>query len=127
MGSTGTGHFSDYQGYNGGLPGARGGVSEVDQCAKAFSTSLEDVSACQYYKEFNALPPANTEVFVKFETRIVVVDVTGIEIGYLPTSYNYLAACLGSGYMYKGVIVNTLLSPFPIVRVDIKAIKPNEQ
>lgn len=119
MGSTGSGSFSDYHDYkNSGKTSDNGGGSGEDQCAKAFSTYLEEVAVSEYYKKSGEVPPEGTEVIVKLEGRLAVsIDET--IVGYLPTEYNFLRGCMSDGFAYSGVIVKSTNTPIPSVMVDI--------
>ena len=54
MGSTGSGSFTDYSDHNQNNPtnhgNNNGGKSEEDQCLRAFSSSLEEIAICDYFK-----------------------------------------------------------------------------
>ena len=119
MGSTGSGSFSDYHGYNGGNSGENGGESGNDQCIRAFSTSLDEVASSDFYIKTKSLPIEGTEVIVVFDKRLLVVDKSGSGIGYLPTRYNYLRACMHDGFTYEGVINKATTIPIPSIIVDI--------
>lgn len=125
MGSTGSGNFSDYQGY-GGNPGpgsGKGGASGADQCARAFSTSLEEVATCDYFTKTRKVPDKGVEVSITFDKRLVAVDSGGTYIGYLPTKYNYLKACMEGGYSYSGVVQSSSIIPVPAIMIDIAPAK----
>ena len=47
MGSTGTGHLTDYSGYKKAVVGKTGGKDTVYICNKAVATSLEDVATSE--------------------------------------------------------------------------------
>ena len=51
MGSTGTGNFSDYKKFPGAIKGVTGADDSEDKCALAFSTIIEDVDTCEYYRK----------------------------------------------------------------------------
>lgn len=122
MGSTGSGSFTDYSGSqnpqgNGG-PGGSGGV---DQCSKAFSCKLQEVAQCDYLKQYGAPPPVQTELRLILNGRIFAVDANGTTVGALPTSHNYLAACLKSGFNYVGVVTGSAAGSLPTVAADFRA------
>jgi hypothetical protein len=115
MGSSGSGRISDYPGASkqagdsrgssgefGGAGGSRGGGD--DRCAKAFTTSLEDAEHSDYYHSHSEPPPEGTAVFVAHKKRVVAITSDGESVGSLPTSFNYLAACLKDGWEYVGVV-----------------------
>ena len=121
MGSTGSGTFSDYQSYGSKKPNEsnQGGTGVIDQCSIAFSTNLEEVSNCEYFKINNAVPSENASVIIVFDVRLIVKTKEGISLGYLPTKYNYLRACMEDGYGYKGIIASTSLTPIPQITIDV--------
>lgn len=120
MGSTGSGHFSDYS-QNTKASDNQGGESGEDKCLKAFSSRLEEVPNCAYFENNQNVPPSENEVTVSFNgNRICVIDVnSGYEIGYLPTKFNYLKACIDNGISYSGIITSSSIEPLPSVSVDI--------
>lgn len=121
MGSTGSGSFTDYSKRKPTSPeGGDGGSSGKDNCGKAFSTSLDEVSRCFYYINTSNVPPRGTEVNVFFNgLRLSVETKKGEEVGYLPTKYNYLKNCLADGFIYTGVVTASSLKPLPSVTVDV--------
>lgn len=124
MGSSGSGSFSDYPGTkakeveeNGN--GVAGGASGVDKCKQAFSSVLEDVGQCDFYSQFKRVPAPGTQLGIFFDKkRIFAVDVDRVKVGALPTSLNYLAACLAGGVTYVGVVKSSADKPFPTVEAD---------
>lgn len=128
MGSTGSGRFTDYSGFgksssgsgSGGTGGA-GGSSGVDQCEQAFSCTLEEVAQCPYYEENEELPNEGETLRIGLEGRLVAVDEGGLVVGALPTSFNYIAACIEDGYDYVGVVTSANEAPVPSVSVDFMA------
>ena len=123
MGSTGSGSFTDYSGSQ-SLKGSggSGGSSGVDRCSKAFSCTLQEVAQCNYLKKHGNPPPVQTELNLFLNGRIFAVDVSGTTVGALPTSYNYLAACLNAGFKYVGVVTASTASPLPLVSADFRAM-----
>lgn len=125
MGSTGSGSFTDYSGFNnkssksGGGQGGNGGSSGQDQCAMAFSTRLDEVATCEFYKTNKDVPAIGSNVIISFNTRLVVLDQYNICIGYLPTKFNYLRACMTDGFTYTGVINESSTTPLPTISIDI--------
>lgn len=121
MGSTGSGSFSDYSGAkNGGAAGqgGAGGASGVDKCKQAFSSVLEEVAQCDYYMQSKSVPAPGTELGIVLDKRIFAVDANGTKVGALPTSFNYLAACLEDGISYIGVVRSSKVTPVPSVEAD---------
>lgn len=119
MGSSGTGNFSDYLNFQGAIKGVTGAEDSEDKCALAFSTLIEDVDTCEYYRKKGALPAVGTEVYVDFKVRLVVKSNDGLIIGYLPTKYNYLRHCIVKGFTYTGVVSVVSSTPINTVVVDI--------
>lgn len=121
MGSTGSGHFSDYSGATGeenGGQGSGGGSSGVDRCQQAFSVTLEEVAQCDYYTQYNAVPGLNSELGIILDGRVFAVDSNGTKVGAFPTSFNYLAKCITGGVTYVGVVTFSAVTPVPTVYAD---------
>jgi hypothetical protein len=118
MGSSGTGRLTDYSGKHRSNDGSGGGSGE-DPCRKAFSSNLEEVERCPYYKQHGEPPKQGTEVVLIFKQRPAVTTRAGELIGYLPTSLNYLRACLQQGYSYEGAVVASRVKPTVRVTVDV--------
>lgn len=120
MGSTGSGTFSDYSQRPPKSPeDTSGGSSGADKCQQAFESALEDVGRCFYYMNHNRLPPVQTSVVLTFNgVRLAVETEEGEELGYLPTSRNYLKACLDNGFGFIGSINSSSTKPTPSIRVD---------
>lgn len=57
MGSTGTGHLSDYSGYKHSVQGVTGGKDTVYICDRAVATHLEDVASSDYFKKHGGGTP----------------------------------------------------------------------
>jgi hypothetical protein len=121
MGSVGTGRFDDYQKNN----LANGGVAgeSEDRCSEGFETLLEEVERCDFFQEHGQPPSIGTSVIVSLGKRITVSTNSGETIGYLPTRFNFLAACIASGFSYTGQV--TLSVAQPIVKVEV-SISPTE-
>lgn len=118
MGSTGSGRFSDYSGVIDKGDGSGGGTSGTDRCTQAFTAILEEVAQCEYYEAHQKIPATGTLLKLQLDRRIFAVDAQGLKVGVLPTSYNYLAACIKSGIDYIGVIKASSANPIPQVEVD---------
>lgn len=119
MGSTGSGNFSDYKKFPGAIKGVTGADDSEDKCALAFSSLIEDVDTCEYYRIKGTLPAVGTEVYIDFKVRLVVKSNDGLIIGYLPTKYNYLRNCIMKGFTYTGVVSSASSTPINTVVVDI--------
>lgn len=124
MGSTGSGHFSDYPGNVNAVKGVTGGESGINACSRGFITRLEDVATSDYFIKKGNVPPVGTSVTIAFATRIVALDDKGVIIGNLPTEFNYLMRCLKEGYQYEGQVEGSSNVPFPSVQI---AVTPNKQ
>lgn len=123
MGSSGSDSLSDYSGHSSIGNSKQGGTSGEDKCGKAFSTSLEEVPNCAFYLNNGAVPAVGIAVTVVFANpRFEIRDNNGMAIGYLPTMYNYLRACMQEGRNYAGFVSSTGLHPLPNVTVDISPI-----
>jgi hypothetical protein len=122
MGSSGTGRLSDYSSKEKKepkTPGSEtGGSSGRDPCSDSFTAKLEDVSRSQFYTSSGALPANGTHVDVKLSGRLVVYAAGG-DLGFLPTQYNYLAACINRGFKYGGTVTSTATAPVPMISVEI--------
>ncbi|MFA6483406.1 MAG: hypothetical protein WCW62_12560 [Bacteroidales bacterium] len=126
MGSTGTGHFTDYSdnqrprnNEDPSEPHETGGRSGNDKCQRAFSTNLEEVASSQYLIQNGYLPPVGTNVFISFNERIVAETEDGVCIGFLPTRFNYLLNCIENGFSYSGVIARSNSIPLPSLTIDV--------
>lgn len=119
MGSTGTGHLSDYSDYKKSIYGVVGGKDTVYICDRAVATLLEDVSTSDYYNTFGNIPLKGTYIRITSNKRIVAVDNNGVVIGNLPTEYNYLLGCLQEGYNYEGQVIDSFDTPIPSVSIAI--------
>lgn len=119
MGSTGTGHFTDYSDYQKPVQGVTGGKDTVYICDRAVATALEDVATSDYYIVNGNVPPKGTPIIITVNKRVVAVDEKGLTIGNLPTEYNYLLACIQEGYQYEGEVMDSAKSPLPSVNIAV--------
>ncbi|MDQ1772873.1 hypothetical protein GQR60_19875 [Labilibaculum sp. A4] len=117
MGSTGSGRFTDYQGYSGSNP-KQGGESKENECGKAFRTELEDVDVSEYYDSIGQLPDMNTVISIGFNGSRIIAIVDGLGIGNLPTKYNYLRKCMIE-FNYSGIISNTSSTPINSIIINV--------
>jgi hypothetical protein len=122
MGSSGGGRFSDYSGTpkNGEDGSASGGSSGTDKCGEAFTVGLEDVASHPFFTTNGTVPLVGTVLTIALAGRIVAVT-AGQTVGSLPTSFNYLAACLADGMAYSGVVVSSSAGTNPQVQADFAA------
>jgi hypothetical protein len=126
MGSSGSGNFTDYShaSYQETPAGKIGGSSNENSCDKAFACTLEDVENCEFFKSKSILPSVKTEVYIDFQApRLAAFDSEGVLIGLLPTTYNYILACVRKGYKYLGVVSVSRSKPVSIVQVTITPSK----
>lgn len=119
MGSTGSGHLSDYSNYKNAVAGVTGGKDTVYICDKGVATSLEDVETNDYFRTHDTVPPKGTTIVISFNTRMIAVDENGVIVGNLPTSYNYLLGCIEEGYHYEGEVTESHMVPFPSVSIAV--------
>ena len=130
MGSSGSGRFSDYPGTKakdvaGDGTGMAGGESGVDKCKQAFNVLLDDVGNSEFYSRFNNVPAVGDQLTIIFDKkRVFAVDMNGVKVGALPTSFNYLVACLEDGATYVGLVASSAASPVPTVAADFAAQEP---
>lgn len=121
MGSTGSGRFSDYPGTGGtgsGGAGDGGGPAGEDRCTRAFNVTVQDVEHGEYHTNRSTVPPVGTELSIELRKRLVAVDASGESVGNLPTSFNYIADCLSSGFSYAGVVSASSDGPTATVIAD---------
>lgn len=119
MGSSGSGRFSDYSGRPIASDGS-GGSSGRDKCLLAFSAILEEVERCEYFRIHRSSPAVGSSVQLLFDVRPLIATEGGVVIGYLPTQYNYLVACLEAGHSYVGFVQRSTTSPLVNVVVDMQ-------
>lgn len=124
MGSSGSGNFSDYPGTKptegaGDGTGVDGGVSGADKCKQAFHVLLDEVGNSDFYSQFNKVPAVGDHLSIRFDNkRVFAVDVNGVKVGALPTSFNYLVACLADNVNYVGLVSSSAVLPVPTVAAD---------
>ena len=95
----------------GGGNGGDDGVPPEDRCARAFSVRLEEIEQSDYYKAHGSIPPVGTPLRVAQRKRLVAQTASGEGVGYLPTAFNYLAACLKAGWSYDGAVQTAANGP----------------
>lgn len=127
MGSTGSGRFTDYSGAKttatiSGSGGGGGGSSGNDRCQQAFSCTLEEVAQCDYFVQTGLVPPVGSPLTIVLQRRLFAKAANGPNVGALPTSFNYLVACMESGVNYAGVVRASSNMPVPSVTVDFTPI-----
>jgi hypothetical protein len=126
MGSSGSSRFSDYPesprqkvSSGGGRSGSSGGGSGSDRCDKAFTAVLEDYERSEYHAKHNGPPKVGAPITIEGGKRILARVASGESIGNLPTSLNYLAACIASGRSYSGTI--TAVAGSAVVKISVDA------
>ncbi|MEP7457517.1 hypothetical protein [Phyllobacterium sp. SB3] len=119
MGSTRSGRFTDYSGSRSN--DGTGGASGIDRCRQAFSCALEEVELCDYFVRHSTVPPVGTELVIAHRGRLFAATTQGLKVGALPTSYNYIAACMKDEISYVGVVTASGLLPVPYVSADFTA------
>jgi hypothetical protein len=128
MGSTGSDRISDYPGSSSGTSSGAGGANDEaaeDRCGRAFSVRLEDAEQSEYYQAHGTVPPVGTELQVVRRKRLVAQMTDGASVGNLPTTFNYLAACLRAGWTYVGRVRSAAAgSPSASISVDFAAAPP---
>jgi hypothetical protein len=126
MGSSGSGKFSDYPGSGKSTgAGGSGAGAPLDRCGKAFSVRLEDVEHSQYFKTHGKAPPIQTRLEITQQKRLIARTMDGLSVGNLPTSSNYLAACLKDGWSYLGTVQDVRTgAPVATVLADFAAVPP---
>lgn len=125
MGSSGSGRISDYPTSSRKPGGGAGGDQPQDRCGRAFTVRLQDIEQCDYYRAHKSTPPVGTQVQVALRKRLIAQTTDGDSVGNLPTSLNYLAACIHDGWTYVGTIQSVDGGP-PITTIgaDFAAIPP---
>ena len=127
MGSTGSGSFSDYPGSRpktDGQGAGGGGASGEDRCSRAFSSNLEEVEQCEYFKANADVPATGTVLSIEQHGRFFAVDASGQKVGALPTRFNYLADCIAAGFSYAGRVNASASAPVASVSVDFAPTAP---
>ncbi|SIT59048.1 conserved hypothetical protein [Mesorhizobium prunaredense] len=119
MGSTRSSNFTDYSGTRSN-DGA-GGTSGIDRCRQAFSCSLEEIELCDYFITHSTVPPVGTELVILHQKRLFAATPQGVKVGALPTSFNYLAACMKDGIAYIGVMTASGMLPVARISADFTA------
>jgi hypothetical protein len=121
MGSSGTGHFTDYT-QRPPTQGGGGGADGDDICLHAFESDVEEVGTAEYNHTYGAVPHKGTPVRVEARGRPAIVTDRGVVVGYLPTKFNYLISCMKSGHQYSGAVAQSSNKPIPNVFVSIMPV-----
>lgn len=130
MGTTGSGSFSDYSGSSKGSSendnSNQGSSNQGDKCDRSIGNILlEEVAHCDFYSKKKNIPSIGTEVNLKKEliSGRLMIELDGESLGCLPTKYNYLRACMETGFEYNGIITDSSATPFPKIIIDLGPIK----
>ena len=92
-------------------------------CSQIFSTFLTDVNA--YVRKHESVPAVQTVLAIKLvNDKLVAVDNSGNEMGYLPTRYIYLADGIEHRYSFTGKVIASSLTPFVSVIIDVTPHTP---
>jgi hypothetical protein len=126
MGSSGSGSFGDYP-PSGGSGGQKPGGAPDDRCTKELTDiALEEVGLSAYFQVHNSLPKVGDAVTLRSAikgSRLAVDRTDGVDVGLLPTGYNYLVACMKKGFSYSGEVTSSSVKPIESVRVTLRASK----
>jgi hypothetical protein len=94
-------------------------------CSQVFSTFLTDVNS--YVRKHNSVPSVETALAIRLHNdKLVAMDNSGNEMGYLPSRYNYLVDCIEQGYSYTGKVIASSINPFVSVIIDVTPHEPAE-
>ena len=118
MGSVGTGAFGTF---------GDAKRYDIERCIRELpEIELQEVAHSEYYRSEGAVPDIFTAVYVSEKTKngrlqVLITD-DDIEIGLLPSEYNYLLTCLSKGHRYTGTIIYSENMHFPkiVVKLDAK-------
>lgn len=130
MGSTNTGRFTDYPtskqraAAGGGSGQTPSGGGEGDPCGNVVAELLlDEVERCQYYAAHQDVPSVGSDVVLLEQLEggrlAVALGGTGEVLGYLPTRFNYLRACIENDWSYGGEVVAALRELTPLIRVTL--------
>ena len=112
MGSSGSGEFGNYA------------PSKEPKCDRPLEFSLEEVARSEFFASNKTVPSPNTSVRLAppppVNGRLVVLDSSsGAVVGLIPTSLNFLLACMGQGYHYSGEVTESAGGKLPRVTVKL--------
>ncbi|MGD7045866.1 hypothetical protein [Jeotgalibacillus proteolyticus] len=117
MGSSGVGRFGDYKGDN---------EPTRDMCSmERKNVGLEEVGRSAYFNVSENVPAIMEPVVLSEQLKngrlVIISEETGEEIGFLPSKYSFLLACMRKGFRYKGNVAYSTSKPIPKVDVDLYA------
>lgn len=115
MGSTGSGNFGDYK-----------PEKEPDKCYNNFQTNLEEIAEYDYFKTHKNVPPLHLPItIIATKSRIVAKETkTNLNLGALPTEYEYLRNCLKNKHKYIGFVIHSSMTkgiPEIVIQVNHQA------
>lgn len=117
MGSSGVGNFGNY-------PGDSNPTKDMCRLERK-NIGLEEVGRSHYFNENGNVPKIMELVVLSNQLKngrlVILSETTGEEIGFLPSSYSSLLACMRKGFSYRGHVVYSVLKPYPKVEVDLNA------
>ncbi len=117
MGSSGVGNFGNY-------PGSTDPTKDICRMERK-NVGLEEVGRSEYFNAYEDVPeimgPVSLSDQLKNGRLVVISETTGEEIGFLPSMYSSLLACMRKGFSYRGNVVYSALRPIPKVDVDLYA------
>jgi hypothetical protein len=117
MGSSGVGHFGNY-------PGNIDPTKDMCRIDRK-NVGLEEVGRSEFFNVHIDVPAIMEPVILSGQLKngrlVVLSETTGEEIGFLPSTYSSLLACMRKGFSYRGQVVYSTLRPIPKVDVDLNA------
>ncbi|CAH2717100.1 hypothetical protein BACCIP111895_04289 [Neobacillus rhizosphaerae] len=117
MGSSGVGNFGNY-------PGNTNPTKDMCRTERK-NVGLEEVGRLEYFNVHGNVPVIMEPVVLSDQLKngrlVVLSETTGEEIGFLPSTYSSLLACMRKGFSYRGNVVYSALRPIPKVDVDLNA------
>ncbi|WP_057914485.1 hypothetical protein [Peribacillus muralis] len=117
MGSSGVDKFGDY-------PGNTNLTKDMCRMERK-NVGLEEVGRSEYFNVHGDVPAIIEPIVLSDQLKngrlVVLSETTGEEIGFLPSTYSSLLACMRKGFSYRGDIVYSVLRPIPKVDVDLNA------
>jgi hypothetical protein len=117
MGSSGVGRFGNY-------PGNTNPTKDMCRMERK-NVGLEEVGRSEYFNIHGNVPTIMEPVVLSDQLKngrlVILSEKTGEEVGYLPSTYSSLLACMRKGFSYRGHVIYSALKPIPKVDVDLNA------
>ncbi|WP_153464254.1 hypothetical protein [Sediminibacillus terrae] len=117
MGSSGVGNFGNY-------PGNTDPTRDMCRMERK-NVGIEEVGRSEYLNVHGDVPALMEPVLLSDQLKngrlVILAETTGEEIGFLPSKYSSLLACMRKGFSYRGHVVYSALRPIPKVEVDLNA------